>query len=243
MKIKFIDLEGKTFFTNAVPFENIILKDSISLSDKTWKRYRHWAEDFTYSISDNIITQKLNPEINEMGYYEFQGYWWNPETEPLMSEKYYLFGHLIREKIYVRDTGRIETKSAIFEIIADNGEVIYKYNNNYDLDDYDWKVIAELSGQKDRRLARISIAQKHGHMMPIVMSELGIYIPNEKQKEKLLPLLESDFEKSDRGGYIVRGFGKFAISQINKTGYYKVTKELEKVKFISLVEEFKIVEE
>lgn len=239
-KIKFVDLNGNKFTTNGVPFENMVLRDSRSLSDKTWQRFRGWSDDFTWKIADREVIEKLNPELDDQGYYKFDIYTWNVEKNPLMSEKRYLFGHLVYEKIYVYDTGRYEEKSAMYEIISDSGEVIFKYSGKKD--DDDWKIVAELSGQKDRRTARISIAEKHGQMMPIAMSMLGVNIPNNIPKEEILPLIESDFLVSDRGGYIVRSFGKFAISKTNKTGgYYKITKELEKIRFISLIEEFKII--
>lgn len=238
MKIKFVDLEGKIFVTNGVPFENLVLIESYSRSDKTWKNWRGWSENFTSRIADTIDEETEAVQVDSEGRYMFRGYSWNYDEHPLMSKKFFLFGHLIRVDRWIEDTIQWETRSATYEIVADNGEIIFSYNGEYNSDD--WKIIADLSGQAERRRARIAISQQHGMMAPVLLSMLGMEIPNKKKLgDQILPLMECDFEKSERGGFIVRGFGKFAISRTNKSGYYKVTAEKPRVRFITLVEEFK----
>jgi predicted RNA-binding protein YlqC (UPF0109 family) len=58
----------------------------------------------------------------------------------------------------------------------------------------------------------------------------------------VLPLRPFDFQ-SEKGGFVVKGYGKYIITDANKFGYYLITEELERVKFAKLVKEIDDVEE
>jgi hypothetical protein len=53
----------------------------------------------------------------------------------------------------------------------------------------------------------------------------------------VLPLKPFEFKPSEKGGYVVKGYGKYIITDSDKLGYYLITKELEKVRFAKLVKE------
>jgi hypothetical protein len=235
-KIKFTDLNNKTFAIPGVYFENLILKDSLNRSDKTWQRFRTWADDLPYYVCYNagqITEQKEKIELTSEGYYDFQGFPFYYEKQPLLSQKGYLLGHLLYQNLNPYDTGRIIEISAKFEVLDENNNIIF-VKDNYKRNDDDWRIIAELSGQAAHRLERVAISQKHGHM-----TTMFVHVPTKQEINDVIPIISTDFQISEKGGYIVKSLGKFILSKENKTGYYKVTKEMEKVKFIVLKEEVK----
>lgn len=247
MKIRWVSLSGTTFTTNAVPFENHVIVATNSRSDKTWNDFRGWSKSFAHFAEAKLSKREI---------VEGEEAYFAPAT---LVEKYTLFGEVIF-RAYTKlipadergrgvlapsgqeyqETGWIHEEHARFEVVSDAGDTIFQGPAT---DGNDWKIIAELSGQAERRRARVSLANQHGHMYPVLLNRLGIGIPRPEGNGKIVPLMADSFKPSNRGdGFAVVGLGKVMISKENQAGYYEVIRETEKVRFIRLVERYQQLE-
>jgi len=108
----------------------------------------------------------------------------------------------------------------------------------------DWHIIHEVSQKNLVRRARLEMAHEYGNAVGFHTAGLASRLLMDKGVlGVVLPLKASEFKPSEKGGFIVRGYGKYIITDSNKFGYYLITKELEKVKFAKLVKEIDDVEE
>lgn len=242
MRIKFEDLVTKEpFFVNAVPFLNIVYKDSLNWSDKTWKRYRGWSSWFT-----KFCATTINEERITRGKVTIPGcpYVFNAEEGyHLVVTSYYIFGHLVRVEKWISNTDWKVVESSGYIILNDTG-VLFQYKGGVfqvpgGYDDDDWKIISELSGQAERRKMRIGLG---GTTLMIGLSQLGFRIPR-KDLGVVIPLMEEDFKPTERGSFIVTSFGKYIITDTNKSGFYRVIKEKQNVRFAELIEEYHKIQE
>jgi len=125
----------------------------------------------------------------------------------------------IREAKEVEDKNKVMRVGSIydfynFDYIAINN-VIYELSSVYKYRTFDNSYFEDY-------LSRSSWKQKE--LLPDLHSQETVY------------LFSSDFQKTDRGNYIVKGFGKFKFSSINKTGKYKVVGPKEN--FLDLIESY-----
>jgi len=227
--IKFTDLNGDVFVTNGVLFDNLIQEESANLSDKTWQRQRNWPGQLLYNMVTKKVTEAVEIDIDAQGCYRLDGHQFRYAAQPPIAVRSYWNGYLLREVISPKDGPPLVEREASFNVISSSGDVIFTYPD----DDNAWEIIHMLSGQSDRRDIRLEIANTRGRAMTEVVTA-----PQKKQGQ-ILALAR--FAKSDRGGYINRRIGKYVITQENIPGYYRVTKELDRIRFATLVKELKEV--
>jgi len=256
-------LNGKTVITNAVPFWNLVCRDAAYSKDKTWRRFRWWCEDFHKHAAltkgkEEVTTiaqiaEKLSARICDKTenwiliklystYYEnFQEYGQTdvPYPAKVVEEVYYIGPALVRYALYIMGTAWAEILLCPYDIIVFD-QIIFQYHTPSIREDteflwHDWMIIHHLSGQAERRSARIGTAVQYGKFL----SEL---FPMPRPYYPALAIMSDEFSPSQKGGYISTLFGKYCISSTNTSGYYKVTKELPRVRFIELVEPYQILE-
>ena len=256
-------LNGKTVITNAVPFWNLVCQDAACLKDKTWQRFRGWSEGLHTIASLSVSQQKVIStaqiaeklcgricEKDERGiliklyspyYKNFQKYGKTDVPYPAeMEERVYFIGPaLIRYSLYIIGTAWAEDLLCPYDIVVFD-HVIFHYHtpsmgeSAKPLMD-DWMIIHHLSGQAERRGARIATATQYGKFLSELFPMPTPYYP-------ALSIMSENFSPSQKSGYITTLFGKYCISQTNQSGYYKVTKDLPRVRFIELVEPYQILE-
>ncbi len=122
-----------------------------------------------------------------------------------------------------------------FQIIDEGGNLIFKYLGVKKPDDYE--IIHKLSGNKRLKLLHTLTARNLGHMTANM-----VFWENDYFKKNIIgfiPLMPKNFKRTDRGNYMVWGFGKIKFSDENKAGYYEIVKEGENYEIIKLVKEVK----
>lgn len=270
IKIQWIDLKnGTPFTTNGVPFENIVLWERISRSDKTWKRWSGWSEYFhcrSGALEKVRVVHRDDPDFQLLAQ-ELDKCLWHDLSHceyfiAIKEASWWLFGHCVARKLtwlYKEKDGAIEESGWMgqigpyFKIFCDDGTIFERrkpvqphWGQRVEILPYeaDWRVLHELSGQAMRRKIRIAINSLGGSLATYALAQLGAGIPTlAPSSGELLPLVEWDFIPSKRGdGWAVTGLGKVLISRTCQAGYYKIIKETEKVRFIELVEPFRVIE-
>lgn len=268
MIIEWKDIQsGTPFLTNGVPFENILMRERNSRSDKTWKRWDRWSAWFhrlAGAIERSRVVYRNDPDFERLAE-ELDSRLWQSKRYcdymvGIQEATWWLFGHCVARQLWwvYKDgdiTGWTCQIGPFFTVKGPNDEVIFRRRElvqegklpEVEVFPYrkDWEVIHYLSGQAVRRKMRIAIAQTAGTLAPYALASMGAGIPVlEPTAEELIPLVEWDFLPSRRGdGWVVTGLGKVLISRTNQPGYYKIVREADKVRFIELVEPFKILKE
>lgn len=236
-------LNGINAQTNNVPFDYIVAAESRARGDKTWQRLRGWAGEFAlvcstrienYIVDAEFVARHVHDSASVVEKAKYFGH-------ALVSD-IYVFDALVERGFvcihkYAGSLGTITDHSAIdrtgwshtlgagFEI-RDSGGIIYThpgidafsrdgYGDYYD----DWKIIAELSGKKAQRRARIEVAVEHGHMSGVIFTSL---MPP-PQVATIVPLMRSAFNKTERGNFVTRSVtSKVLFSNTDTSGYYSI---------------------
>jgi hypothetical protein len=247
-------LNGKVVATNAVPFWNLVCRDAAYKKDKTWQRFRYWSEDLHKKAALSVVEQKVSStaqiaeklfgrvcEKNERGILVrlysngvFQKYGLTDVPFPAEVEEraYFIGPALVRYSLYIMGSAWAEDLLCPFAIVVFD-HPIFQMEGSARMND--WLIIHHFSGQAERRAARVGAAAEYGKFLSEMFPMPRPYYP-------ALAIMNEDFSPALLGGYITTLFGKYCLSSTNQSGYYKVVKELPSVRFIELVEPYKIIE-
>lgn len=258
LKILCQDLNGKKFLISPVVFESYIFDDFFRKSDKTWRRYREWSDYFIFDMffsHDKDFPHILREvdevckelELDEQGRYvfynlglEFDKYYLKPDKFPLHCRTRLYRDYVLEKFFYPENFGVYRYEKAKWTIFLGD-KPIFEFPKDYDKDPKgDWKIIHELSGQKVRRQIRVELSRSHGSLFGRFFNAVTPSDALFERYKEILPLQGDWFLPSDKGNFIIKGKGKYIISNSNvkRTGYYRIVKELDNVRFVELVEPF-----
>jgi|GEM_PF-5458602 len=267
-RIEWEGLNGVAVITNAVPFWYIVHCEAASLSDKTWRRWRGWCEKFHQWCATHTQRSQIESISNIVAalpsrisfakpkyclvklyspYFKiFLEYGLNEELTPrpaaLLEEQYYVGPALVQYHLFVLGTGWGEVLLAPFKVYLED-KLLFHYETPTISDSAaivmnDWAIIHHLAGQAERRAFRIGIASEYGSMM----SHLFPPPPSSVSRSAILAVMESSFSPAKRGGYITKEFGKYCLSPVKESGFYRVVKERPNVKVLALLEPYKVLQ-
>jgi hypothetical protein len=270
-KTVFETKDGKTVETSAFPFWRLAFNVKHELSDKTWRYAAGWSEEYPLKFAQICIEKDLEKDEFANGrefqefvekltngtFYDMSFTWTGSEwlkgyfrmEEPFKMEVWSLWikGVLIGLRFIRWGNSTYASNIKKFTIETPSGVLFEKERPILKVLPYphkDWHIIHEVSQKNLVRRARLEMAHRYGTAVGFHTAGLASRLLMDKGVLGIvLPLTPFEFKPSEKGGFIVKGYGKYIITDSNKLGYYLITKELEKVKFAKLVKEIDDVEE
>jgi hypothetical protein len=266
-KTVFETVDGKVVETSAFPFWRLAFNVKHELSDKTWRYAAGWSEEYPLKFAQVRVERDLEKDEDEFAngrefqefvekltngvFYDMSFTWAGSEwlkdyfkmAEPFRMEVWSLWikGVLVGLRFIRWGTSTYASNIKKFTIETPSGVLFEKESPMLKASPYphkDWHIIHQVSQKDLVRRARLTMAHSHGNAVGFHTAGLASRLLRDKGVlGVVLPLRPFDFSPSEKGGFIVRGYGKYIITDSNKLGYYLITKELEKVKFAKLVKE------
>jgi len=270
-KTVFETKDGKLVETSAFPFWRLAFNVKHELSDKTWRYAAGWSEEYPLKFAQTRVEKDLEKDEFANGkefqefvekltngtFYDMTFTWAGSEwikgyfkmDEPFRMEVWSLWikGVLIGLRFIRYGNSTYASNIKKFTIETPSGVLFEKESPILQILPYphkDWHIIHQVSQKNLVRRARLEMAHKYGNAVGFHTAGLASrLLMNKGVLGIVLPLTPFEFKPSEKGGFIVRGYGKYIITDSNKLGYYLITKELEKVRFAKLVKEVDDVEE
>jgi uncharacterized pyridoxamine 5'-phosphate oxidase family protein len=270
-KTVFETKDGKIVETSAFPFWRLAFNVKHELSDKTWRYAAGWSEEYPLKFAQIRVEKDLEKDEFANGrefqefvekltngtFYDMSFTWAGSEwlkgyfrmEEPFKMEvwSFWIKGVLIGLRFIRWGNSTYASNIKKFTIETPSGVLFEKERPMLQVLPYphdDWHIIHRVSQKNLVRRARLEMAHEYGNAVGFHTAGLASRLLMDKGVlGVVLPLRPFDFKPSEKGGFIVRGYGKYIITDSNKLGYYLITKELEKVKFAKLVKEIDDVEE
>ncbi len=271
-KTVFETKDGKIVETSAFPFWRLAFDVKHELSDKTWRYAAGWSHKYPLKFAEVRVEKDLEKDEFANGrefqefvekltngtFYDMSFTWAGSEwlkgyfklDEPFKMEVHSLWikGVLVGLRFIRWGNSTYASNIKKFTIETPSGVLFEKERPILQVLPYphkDWHIIHQVSQKYLVRRARLEMAHRYGNAVGFHTAGLASRLLMDKGVlGVVLPLKPFEFEPSKKGGFIVRGYGKYIITDSNKLGYYLITKELEKVKFAKLVKEIDdVVEE
>ncbi len=270
-KTVFETKDGKVVETSAFPFWRLAFDVKHELSDKTWRYAAGWSEEYPLKFAEIRVEKDLEKDEFANGrefqefvekltngvFYDMSFTWSGSEwlkgyfrlDEPFRMEVHSLWikGVLVGLRFIRWGNSTYASNIKKFTIETPSGVLFEKERPILKKLPYphkDWHIIHQVSQKNLVRRARLEMAHKYGNAVGFHTAGLASRLLMDKGVlGVVLPLTPFEFKPSEKGGFIVRGYGKYIITDSNKLGYYLITKELERVKFAKLVKEIDDVEE
>jgi len=264
-KTVFETKDGKVVETSAFPFWRLAFNVKNELSDKTWQYAAGWSEEYPLKFAQIRVEKDLEKDEFANGrefqeflqkltngtFYDMTFTWTGSEwikgyfgkEEPFKMEVWSLWikGVLIGLRFIRWGNSTYASNIKKFTIETPSGVLFEKERPILKILPHphkDWHIIHEVSQKNLVRRARLEMAHKYGNAVGFHAAGLSSRLLMDKGVlGVVLPLKPFEFKPSEKGGFIVRGYGKHIITDANKLGYYLITKELEKVRFAKLVKE------
>ncbi|MCI4454500.1 MAG: hypothetical protein JHC25_06090 [Thermodesulfobacterium sp.] len=264
-KTVFETKDGKVVETSAFPFWRLAFRVKHELSDKTWRYAAGWSEEYPLKFAQVKIERDLEKDefANGKDFQEFverltggvfydmsftlagsdwlKGYF--KLDEPFRMEVWSLWikGVLVGLRFIRWGTSTYASNIKKFTIETPSGILFEKDSPMLKASPYphkDWQIIHQVSQKYLVRRARLEMAHSHGNAVGFHTAGLVSKLLMDKGVlGVVLPLKPFEFSPSAKGGFVVKGYRKYIITDTNKLGYYIITKELEKVRFAKLVKE------
>jgi len=264
-KTVFETKDGKIVETSAFPFWRLAFNVKHELSDKTWRYAAGWSEEYPLKFAQVCIERDLEKDEFANGkefqefverltngvFYDMSFTWAGSEwikgyfrmDEPFRMGVWSLWikGVLIGLRFIRYGNSTYASNIKKFTIETPSGVLFEKERPILQILPYphkDWYIIHEVSLKSLVRKARLKMAHEYGNAVGFHTAGLvSKLLMNKGVLGVVLPLKPFEFSSSQKGGYVVKGYGKYIITDSNKLGYYLITKELEKVRFAKLVKE------
>jgi hypothetical protein len=263
--------DGKIVETSAFPFWRLAFRVKHELSDKTWRYAAGWSHEYPLKFAEVRVEKDLEKDEFANGkefqefvekltngtFYDMSFTWAGSEwlkgyfrlDEPFRMEvwSYWMKEVLVGLRFIRWGHSTYASNIKKFTIETPSGVLFEKENPMLKASPYphkDWHIIHEVSQKNLVRRARLTMAHEYGNAVGFHTAGLASRLLRDKGVlGVVLPLRPFDFSPSEKGGYIVKGYGKYIITDANKFGYYLIIEELEKVRFAKLVKEVDDVEE
>jgi hypothetical protein len=264
-KTVFETKDGKVVETSAFPFWRLAFDVKHQLSDKTWRYAAGWSEEYPLKFAQIRVEKDLERDEFANGrefqefvekltngtFYDMTFTWAGSEwlkgyfkmDEPFKMEVWSLWikGVLVGLRFIRWGNSTYVSNIKKFTIETPSGILFEKESPIFKALPYphkDWHIIHQVSQKDLVRRARLEMAHRYGNAVGFHTAGLASRLLMDKGVlGVVLPLKPFEFKPSEKGGFIVRGYGKYIITDFNKLGYYLITKELEKVRFAKLVKE------
>jgi len=260
-KTVFETKDGKVVETSAFPFWKLAFNVKHELSDKTWRYAAGWSEEYPVKFAQTQLEkdefadgkefQEFVEKLTNGTFYDMTFTWTGSEwikgffkmDEPFRMEVWSLWikGVLIGLRFIRYGNSTYASNIKKFTIETPSGVLFEKESPILQILPYphkDWHIIHQVSQKYLVRRARLEMAHKYGNAVGFHTAGLASrLLMNKGVLGVVLPLKPFEFKPSEKGGYVVKGYGKYIITDSNKLGYYLITKELEKVRFAKLVKE------
>jgi hypothetical protein len=265
--------DGKIVETSAFPFWRLAFRVKHELSDKTWRYATGWSEEYPLKFAQVRVERSLEKDEDEFAngkefqefvekltngvFYDMSFTWSGSEwlkgyfrmDEPFRMEvwSYWIKGVLVGLRFIHWGISTYASNIKKFTIEIPSGVLFEKESPMLKASPHphdDWHIIHKVSQKDLVRRARLEMAHSHGNAVGFHTAGLVSRLLRDKGiLGVVLPLKPSDFSLSKKEGFIVKGYGKYIITDANKFGYYLITEEFEKVRFAKLVKEVDDVEE
>jgi hypothetical protein len=270
-KTVFETKDGKIVETSAFPFWRLAFRVKHELSDKTWRYAAGWSHEYPLKFAQVRVERDLERDefangrefqefverITNGTFYDMSFTWVGSEwlkmyfkmDEPFKMgvKSLWIKGVLIGLKFVRWGNSTYASNIKKFTIETPSGVLFEKERPILQVLPYphdDWYIIHEVSQKDLVRKARLAMAHRYGNAVGFHTAGLASRLLRDKGVlGVVLPLTPFEFKASRGGRYIVRGYGKYIITDSNRLGYYLITEELERVKFAKLVKEIDDVEE
>jgi hypothetical protein len=270
-KTVFETKDGKIVETSAFPFWRLAFRVKHELSDKTWRYAAGWSHEYPLKFAQVRVERDLERDefANGREFQEFvekltngtfydmsftwsgsewlKGYFKMDEPFKMEVRSLWIKGVLIGLKFIRWGNSTYASNIKKFTIETPSGVLFEKERPMLRILPYphdDWHIIHEVSQKDLVRRARLAMAHRYGNAVGFHTAGLASRLLRDKGVlGVVLPLTPFEFKASRGGRYIVRGYGKYIITDSNRLGYYLITEELERVKFAKLVKEIDDVEE
>ena len=270
-KTVFETKDGKVVETSAFPFWRLAFRVKHELSDKTWRYAAGWSEEYPLKFAEVRVEKDLEKDEFASGrefqefverltdgvFYDMTFTWTGSEwikgyfkmDEPFKMEvrSLWIKGVLVGLRFIRWSSSTYASNIKKFTIETSSGVLFEKERPLLQILPYphdDWYIIHKVSQKDLVRRARLRMAHEYGNAVGFHTAGLASRLLRDKGVLGIvLPLTPFEFRPSKNGSFIVRGYGKYIITDSNKLGYYLITEELEKVRFAKLVKEIDDVEE
>jgi hypothetical protein len=270
-KTVFETKDGKIVETSAFPFWRLAFRVKHELSDKTWRYASGWSHEYPLKFAEVRVEKNLEKDefVNGREFQEFvekltngtfydmsftwagsewiKGYFKLDEPFKMEVHSLWIKGVLIGLRFIRWGNSTYASNIKKFTIETPSGVLFEKERPILQILPYphdDWHIIHKVSQKDLVRRARLRMAHEYGSAVGFHTAGLASRILMDKGVlGVVLPLKPIEFKPSKKEGFIVRGYGKYIITDSNKLGYYLITKELEKVRVAKLVKEIDDVEE
>jgi hypothetical protein len=264
-KTVFETVDGKIVETSAFPFWRLAFNVKHELSDKTWRYAAGWSEEYPLKFAQIRIEKDLEKDefANGREFQEFvekltngtfydmtftwtgsewiKGYFKMDEPFKMEVRSLWIKGVLVGLRFIRWSSSTYASNIKKFTIETPSGVLFEKERPLLQILPYphkDWHIIHQVSQKNLVRRARLEMAHEYGNAVGFHTAGLASRVlMNKGVLGVVLPLKPIEFKPSEKGGFVVRGYGKYIITDSNKLGYYLITKELEKVRFAKLVKE------